>query len=101
MKVVKAEVKNIRNSGLDIKMNNGLRDFMITIDKDNLTYNELINYDDKVKIQVHSMIRNCCAACPVVVLEKGKSKQDDEELKDVMDKILDIVGQELKNRLNK
>lgn len=103
MKVIKAEVKNIRDSGLDIEINNGLRDFMVTIDKENLTYDELINYynNSKIKIKVYSMIRNCCAAYPVVVLEKDKNKEEDKELIDVMKNILDIIGKELKNRLEK
>lgn len=99
MRVTKAELRNIRSSGADIKISNGMRDFMITIDKSELSYNDIINYSNDMKITVHSMIRNCCAACPVTVLEKGKNEADDKELKEVLLKVVEIIGDDLKNRL--
>lgn len=99
MRVTKAELRNVRSSGADIKISNGIREFMITIDKKDLSFNDIINYCDDTKITVHSMIRNCCAACPVTVLEKGKNEADDNELKEVLYKVVEIIGEDLKERL--
>ncbi|MPQ44032.1 hypothetical protein [Clostridium tarantellae] len=101
MRIVKAELKAVRKLGIDIKLSNGMRQFIMSIDKKNLSMDDLLNYDENMEIKVHSMVRNCCAACPIVVLEKGKNEADDNELKEIIRKIIELDGENIKKALNK
>lgn len=89
MRVIKAEVIAKRQSGIDIKFSNGIRDFIAAIDKENLQIEDIKNHD--VFVKVYSMFRNCCNAYPTNVLESGTSKEDDEEIKDLLDRILELL----------
>ncbi|AYE34786.1 hypothetical protein [Clostridium septicum] len=90
MRAVNAKVIARRQNGVDVKFSNGMRDFIASIDKENLTIEDIKNYS--VNVKVYSIIRNCCNAYPANVLELGTSKSDDEEIKDLLDKIVDMVG---------
>lgn len=90
MRAVNAKVIARRQNGVDVKFSNGMRDFIASIDKENLTIEDIKNYS--VNVKVYSIIRNCCNAYPANVLESGTSESDDEEIKDLLDKIVDMVG---------
>lgn len=97
MKVLNPQLKAIRNSGIDIKISNGFREFMVSFDKEDLTYEDLLNYN--VNTKVYSMIRNCCAAIPLTVLETGKSEEEDNEISELIDTILEEIGEEIKKSI--
>lgn len=92
MRVVKAEVIATRKKGIDIKFSNGMRDFIASIDKENLTIENIKS--NQCYVKVFSMIRNCCAAYPASVLETGMNKSDDEEIKQLLNDLVEKIGEE-------
>lgn len=92
MRVVKAEVIANRKKGIDIKFSNGMRDFIASIDKEELTIEDIRNSECYVK--VFSMIRNCCAAYPANVLETGINESDDKEIKELLNDLVKKIGEE-------
>ena len=97
MKVVSAEIVAKRFSGVDLKVNNGVRDFGVNIDKKKLSYDDFKNGD--MEVRVYTLIRNCCTGKPLAVFESGRTEKDDQEIKELLESIDSLVGQELKEIL--
>lgn len=97
MKAILAEVLAKRYKGIDIKINNGVRDFIVNIDKKKLTYDEFKNID--MDVEVYTLIRNCCSGKPLMVLKKGTSKEDDSAIKELIESIDMLIGDKLKEIL--
>lgn len=97
MKVVSAEIVAKRFSGIDLKVNNGVRDFGVNIDKKKLTYDDFKNSD--MEVRVYTLIRNCCTGKPLAVFESGRSDEDNEEIKELLESIDSLIGKELKEIL--
>ncbi|MGL4741461.1 MAG: hypothetical protein ACRC41_11760 [Sarcina sp.] len=94
MKVEYAKIIAKRFTGIDIKVNNGIRDFIVNIDKRNLTYENFKNMQMDVK--VYTLIRNCCTGKSLALFETGKSKEEFEEIKELIDNIDSLIGNEIK-----
>ncbi|GIM29384.1 hypothetical protein CPJCM30710_20500 [Clostridium polyendosporum] len=97
MRVLNPQLKAVRKLGIDIKISNGFREFMVSFDKEGLTYADLLSYN--VNTKVYSMIRNCCAAIPLTVLETGRSEEEDKEINELIDKILEEIGEEIRKTI--
>ena len=97
MKVVSVEIVAKRFSGIDLKVNNGVRDFGVNIDKKKLSYDDFKNGD--MEVRVYTLIRNCCTGKPLAVFESGRTEKDDQEIKELLESIDSLVGQELKEIL--
>ncbi|GAB6169274.1 hypothetical protein JCM1393_17340 [Clostridium carnis] len=99
MRVIKANVAAKRDHGLDIKFTNGMREFIASIDGENLTLEKIKT--NNVKVSVYSMSRNCCAAYPVSVLKSGENKDDDKEIKELLETFIIMIGKEIEEVFNK
>lgn len=97
MRVVNAKIIANRVNEIDIKFSNGMRDFVANIKKDKITLEDIKN--NTVNVKVYSMIRNCCAASPIYVLESNKSKEGDIEISELLVRLLDIIGNDIKKIL--
>lgn len=97
MKVTSAKIVAKRYTGLDIRVNNGTRDFTVNIDKKKLTYDEFKNME--MDVRVYTLIKNCCTAKPMSLYETGKSENDTNEIKEIIECIDNLIGDELKEIL--
>lgn len=97
MKAILAEVLAKRYKGIDIKINNGVRDFIVNIDEKKLTYNKFKNID--MDVEVYTLVRNCCSGKPFTILKKGSNEQDDKEIKELIESINLLIGSKLKEIL--
>ena len=97
MKVVSAEIVAKRFSGVDLKVNNGVRDFGVNIDKKKLSYDDFKNGD--MEVRVYTLIRNCCTGKPLAVFESGRTEKDDQEIKELLESIDSLIGEKLKEIL--
>lgn len=94
MRVVKASISTKSKDEINLKMNNGMRDFIVQIKKENILFEDIEN--NNVEVKVYSMIRNCCASCPIYVLESGKNFEEDAEVGQLLKDIINIIGEEMK-----
>lgn len=94
VRVVKANVSTKGKDSINIKINNGMRDFIVEIKKENISFENIEN--NNVEVKVYSMIRNCCASCPIYVLESGKSIEEDNEISQLLKDIITKIGTEMK-----
>lgn len=94
MRVAKASISTKGKDSINIKINNGMRDFIVEIKKENILFEDIEN--NNVEVKVYSMIRNCCASCPVYVLESGKSIEEDNEISQLLKDIISKIGVEMK-----
>ncbi|GEM_PF-2288765 len=99
MKVVKAELKAIRKNGIDVKVHNGLMGLITSIDKEDITFEDIANH--QVHTKVILLTRKCCSSTPMTILETGVKAEDDEEIVELLDKILELIGEEIKENLKK
>lgn len=97
MRVVEPKVIASRKDGIDIKFSNGIREFIASLEKDNITFEDIENY--KARVKVYSMIRNCCAASPLYVLESYKSNEDDLEIEALLTRFVELIGNDIKKIL--
>lgn len=97
MRVVSAKVIANRNDGIDIKFSNGMREFVAGIEKSENTFQDMKN--NKVNVKVYSMIRNCCAASPVFVLESHKSEAEHQEVAELLTRFIELIGNDIKEIL--
>ncbi|MGL5068218.1 MAG: hypothetical protein ACRC6T_10435 [Sarcina sp.] len=97
MIAISAEVVAKRYTGIDIKINNGVRDFGVNIDKKKLTYEEFQNVD--MEVRVYTLIRNCCTGKPLAVFQSGRSENDTKEIKELIESIDSLIGDNLKEIL--
>ena len=91
MRVVSGKVALVSKNEVNIKINNGHRDFMVEIHKDSITIDDIISGD--VNVKVYSMIRNCCASCPKYVLESGMNEKDDNEINQLLKDIVALINE--------
>lgn len=94
MRVVKASISTKGKDSINIKINNGMRDFIVDIKKESILFEDIEN--NNVEVKVYSMIRNCCASCPVYVLESGKSIEEDNEISQLLKDIISKIETEMK-----
>lgn len=94
MRVVKASISTKGKDSINIKINNGMRDFIVDIKKESILFEDIEN--NNIEVKVYSMIRNCCASCPVYVLESGKSIEEDKEISELLKDIISKIGTEMK-----
>ncbi|GAA0123201.1 MAG: hypothetical protein KID00_10750 [Clostridium argentinense] len=99
MRVVKAELKAIRKNGIDVKIHNGLMGFITSIDKENITFEDIVNH--KVHTKVILLTKKCCSSTPMTILETGVKKEDDDEIEELLDRIIELTGEEIKEKLKK
>ena len=97
MRVVGPKIIANRNDGIDIKFSNGMREFIASLDKSENTFEDIKN--NKVNVKVYSMIRNCCAASPIYVLESGKSKDEDLEIAELLSIFIELIEEDIKEIL--
>lgn len=94
MRVIKASISTKSKDEINLKINNGMRDFIVQIKKENILFQDIEN--NNVEVKVYSMIRNCCASCPIYVLESGKNVEEDAEVGQLLKDIINIIGEEMK-----
>lgn len=99
MKVLKAELKAVRKNGIDVKVHNGLMELIASIDKKNITFEDIINH--QVHTKVILLTKKCCSSTPMTILETAVNPEDDEEILELLDRILELIGEEIKERLKK
>ncbi|MGL5354499.1 MAG: hypothetical protein ACRDA5_14460 [Clostridium sp.] len=94
MRVVNPKIVAIRENGIDIKFSNGMREFIASLEKSNIKFENIAN--NEVKVKVYSMIRNCCGAAPLYVLESFKSEEDDLEIAELLSKFIELIENDIK-----
>ncbi|WP_297439035.1 hypothetical protein [uncultured Clostridium sp.] len=99
MKVISAEVIAKRYTGIDIKVNNGVREFIVNIDKKKLTYEQFKNID--MEVRVYTLVRNCCSGKPLALFETGKSEAELNEIKELIEGIDNLMADKLIEILEK
>lgn len=97
MRVINPKIIANRNNELDIKFSNGMREFIATLNKANIKFDHIKN--NEVYVKVYAMIRNCCTASPLYVLESGKNKEDDLEIKELITIFIELIGEEIEKIL--
>ncbi|WP_297522303.1 hypothetical protein [uncultured Clostridium sp.] len=99
MIAISAEIVAKRYTGVDIKVNNGVRDFGVNIDKKKLTYEEFRSIDGAIEVRVYTLIRNCCTGKPLAIFQSGRSEKDTIEIKELIESIDSLISKELKEIL--
>lgn len=97
MIAVSAEVVAKRFTGIDLKINNGVREFGVNIDKKKLSYEEFKNVD--MEVRVYTLIRNCCSGKPLALFQTGRSEKDNAEIKELIESIDSLIGDNIKEIL--
>lgn len=97
MIAISAEVVAKRFSGIDLKVNNGVREFGVNIDKKKLSYEEFKNVD--MEVRVYTLIRNCCSGKPLALFQTGRAEKDNAEIKELIESIDSLIGENLKEIL--
>lgn len=109
MEVRSVIIKEVSNSTvrpeeikLILEVHNGFNRVKFRITKDNLTYDDLENCNDELTgfdIKGVFYARNCCKNSPIVILN-SKNVEDRKEIKDIITKVLDIKGNEIRESLS-
>ena len=99
MKIVSAEIIAKRYTGIDIKVNNGVRDFVVNIDKKKLTYEQFKNIE--MEVRVYTLVRNCCSGKPLALFETGKGEKEQSEIKELIECIDNFISDKLIELLEK
>ncbi|MGL5086773.1 MAG: hypothetical protein ACRC68_13815 [Clostridium sp.] len=99
MRVVEAKIIANRNDSIDIKFSNGMREFIASIEKENIKFENIVN--NEVNVKVYSMIRNCCGASPLYILESFKSEEDDLEIADLLARFIELMRNDIKKMCEK
>ena len=94
MRVVSAKVIASTNDRIDIKFSNGIREFIATLEKKEIGFEDI--KQNEVNVKVYSMIRNCCSASPLYILESFKSKDDDLEIVEMLARFIELIGEDIK-----
>lgn len=101
MKIMKSELvgisKNDKTTIVDLKINNGRMNFSVVIEKENMKFEDIIN--NNVDVRVILLTRNCCTAFPTLVLESGRNPEEDEEICEMLSRIIELIGNEIKEKL--
>lgn len=94
MKIVKAKIEQFTEDGIIIMMSNGIKPLNLIVNKKDMTFEDFKELRGEYKVT--SLLQGCCSSCPVTVLESGKSEKDNNEMREVVDKVIKIIGEELK-----
>ena len=97
MKVISSKIRAIRKTGIDFSINNGIRDFAVSIDKDEIKFKDLINHD--VALKVYVLSANCCKTIPMNILETGINEENDKEAFEMLDVLIKNHEDELKSKI--
>jgi len=97
MKVISSKIRAIRKTGIDFRINNGIRDFAVSVDKDDIKFKDLINHD--VDLKVYVLSANCCKTIPMYVLETGINEESNNEALEMLDVLIKNHEDELKIKL--
>lgn len=101
MKIVRSELVGISNNNqttiVDLKINNGRMNFSVVIEKENMKFEDIIN--NNVDVRVILLTRNCCTAFSTLVLESGRNTEEDEEICEMLSRIIELIGNEIKEKL--
>lgn len=97
MKIVKAKIEQVTEDGIIIMMSNGIKPLNLIVNKKDMTFEDFKELRGEYKVT--SLLQGCCLSCPVTVLESGKSEKDNNEMREVVDKVIKIIGEELKKCL--
>lgn len=97
MKVVSAELKAIRYNGIDLKIHNGLMSMLVSMDKENITYDDILKQDVHTKVIL--LTRKCCSCSPTLILESGVKKEDDDEINELINRIIEFIGSDIEEQL--
>lgn len=110
MEVKSAEIVEIRNSTVDsdvtkivLQFNNGFNIFKLRITKKNLNYDDLLSCDELLTgfaVKVVFYARNCCKNSPTVLLN-SENQGDRKEIVDIINKCLEIKGEDIRAAINK
>lgn len=108
MEVKSVVIKEVSNSTirpeqrkLILEVHNGFNRIKFRITKDNLTYDDLDKITDELEgfdIKGVFYARNCCKNSPIIILDSMK-EEDKKEIKDIINKALEIKGNEIKQSL--
>lgn len=90
-------MKNKEKKEVLLKVSNGIKKFNVTIGKEDLTFDDIKNYD--VEFKAVYLERNCCSIFPMVILENGVNAENDDEVREAIDRLLELVGDEIKKSL--
>lgn len=99
--VSKNKVKGETNIHLDV--HNGFNRVNLSISGQYISIKELqnyMNYLDKIAIKGVFYARNCCKNSPIVILDSN-NKEDIEEIDELIKDVLDLVGDDIKLKLEK
>ena len=97
MRIVKANLEEINKNGIIIKMSNGIKTKNLIVNKKDMTFEDFKELRGEYKVM--SWLQGCCTSSPIVVLESGKSEKEDNEMKEVINKVIEMIGEELKKCL--
>lgn len=97
MRVISSEIRSIRKTGVDFKISNGIRQFAVSVDKDNITFDDIKNYNVHVKVYV--LAANCCKTIPMTIIESGKSPEDEKDIKEILEALIKNHEDELTLKL--
>ena len=97
MNIKSAELKAVRKNGIDIKIHNGFTSMIVSLDKENIVFEDVVNHNVKTKVVV--LTRKCCSATPTVVLQSGVKEEDDIEIEDLIEKILKYSKEEIEEKM--
>ena len=97
MRVVNPKIVANRDNELDIKFSNGMREFIATLNRPDIKFDDIKN--NEVDVKVYAMIRNCCTASPLYVLESGKNEEGNLEIEKLITVFIKLIGEEIKKIL--
>lgn len=97
MKIVKAKIEQVTEDGIIIMMSNGIKPLNLIVNKKDMTFEDFKELRGEYKVM--SWLQGCCTSSPIVVLESGKSEKEDNEMKEVINKVIEMIGEELKKCL--
>ena len=100
MNVKTAEIKEVsikptseKDSFILIKFNNGFNTFTALIKRPKLCFEDIVNHN--VKLEVIFLKNTCCSKFPIIMLDSDVAEQKEESM-DLIDKLLSILGEEIK-----
>lgn len=97
MRIIKARVEQVTKDGIIVMMSNGIKPLNLIVNKKDITFEDFKEMRGEYKVT--SLLQGCFSSCPVTVLESGKNEKDDNDMKEVIKKVIEINGEELKGCL--
>lgn len=90
-------MKNKDKKEVLLKISNGIKKFNVTMGKENLTFDDIKNHN--VDFKAVYFERNCCSIFPMVILESGINKENDKEVEEAIDKLIELLGDDIEKSL--